>query len=52
VRDPLLGTPIQAFLAYKESKEKLIKTAANKYVGLIETKVYNALIEYEVDIDD
>lgn len=46
--------PQEAFEAYKKSKEEYIKEIANKYYkeGAISEKVYNALMNYEVDIDD
>lgn len=45
-------TPLEAFAVYKEYKEKHIKEIANEYKGIIPSKVYNALINYTVDIDD
>lgn len=47
-------TPQEAFYAYKFAKEKHIKELAERYFqdGKITEKVYNALIKYEVDIDD
>lgn len=41
-----------AFLAYKQAKEDYIKEVANKYKDVIEEKVYEILMEYEVNIDD
>ena len=41
-----------AFLAYKKAKEEHIKEVANKYKDVIEDKVYEILMRYEVDIDD
>ena len=45
-------TEIEAFLVYKYEKEKIIKETAKKYKNFIDDKVYNALIKYEVNIDD
>ena len=43
-----------AFNAYKEFKENLIKEVANEYYNnnLIPFELYNAMYNYEVDIDD
>lgn len=41
-----------AFLAYKQAKEDYIKEVANKYKDVIEEKVYEILMKYEVNIDD
>ena len=41
-----------AFLAYKKAKEEHIKEVANKYKDVIEDKVYEILMRYEVNIDD
>lgn len=41
-----------AFLAYKIAKEEYVKEVANKYKDVIEDKVYEILMKYEVDIDD
>lgn len=47
-------TKEEAFAAYKASKERYIKMVATKYFNdnLITEKVYNALITYEVNIND
>lgn len=42
----------QAFLAYKKAKEAYIKEVAEKYKGKIPQKLYDAMIAYEVEIDD
>ena len=44
----------EAFLVYKKAKEDYIKEVAEFYFGkgLIEERVYNALIKYEVNIND
>lgn len=41
-----------AFLAYKTAKEAYVKEVANMYKGVIEDRVYEILMEYEVDIND
>ena len=49
-----LGTfdsEIEAFQAYKKAKELKVKEVADKYKGVISDKVYNVLINYEVDIN-
>ena len=45
-------TPEEAFLAYKIAKETHIKQVANKWKGKIDNRVYEALMKYEVSIDD
>ena len=47
-------TEIDAFNAYKKSKEEYIQKIANDYFskGLITEKVYNALMNYKVEITD
>ena len=42
----------EAFLAYKEFKEKHIKQVADEYKDLIPQKLYEAMYEYEVEIND
>lgn len=42
----------EAFYAYKVAKEQYIKEVANKWKDQIDPRVYNALMCYEVDIDD
>ena len=42
----------EAFNAYKQIKESHIKEVANKWKEQIDTRVYNALMNYEVSIDD
>lgn len=41
-----------AFLKYKEAKEEIIKTMAEKYKDQIAPDVYNALINYQIEITD
>lgn len=43
---------IDAFNLYKVEKEKEIKRQANKYKEYLPTNVYEALMKYEVDIND
>ena len=45
-------TPEQAFQAYKKAKESHIRFMANLWKGRIDDKVYQALMSYEVHIDD
>lgn len=42
----------EAFYAYKVAKEQHIKEVANKWKGQIDPRVYDALMNYEVDISD
>lgn len=46
------NTPEEAFYAYKEVKEAYIKEVANKWKDQIDLRVYNALMNYEVEIGD
>ena len=46
------NTPEEAFEAYKIAKEAYIKEVADKWRGQITDKVYEALINYKVEIDD
>lgn len=46
------NTEIEAFNWYKEQKEKEIKRRANEYKDLIPQKLYEALYNYKVEIDD
>ena len=48
----LFNTEIEAFNAYKTAKESFIKEQANKWKGKIDERAYNALMNYEVNIDD
>lgn len=45
-------TPEQAFQAYKNFKEKYIKDVAEEYKDQMPTKLYNAMIQYKIEIDD
>lgn len=44
--------PIQAFINYKKFKENYIKQVADEYKDKIPEKLYNALYDYKVEIDD
>jgi len=48
----LFNTPEEAFQAYKTAKEAHIKEIADKWRGQITEQTYNALINYNVEIDD
>ena len=45
-------TELEAFNAYKQAKEAFIKGQANKWKGKIDERAYNALMNYEVSVDD
>ncbi|MDO5403773.1 MAG: hypothetical protein Q4F11_10085 [Eubacteriales bacterium] len=45
-------TPEDAFRKYKEYKEKFIKNMANKYKDKIPAKVYEAMMDWEIEITD
>lgn len=45
-------TPEAAFQMYKTFKEALAKQLAEKYKGQVDQRVYDALVAYEVDIND
>lgn len=46
------STPKEAFQAYKQAKEDYIKEVAEEYKSQIQQKLYQALMNYEVEIDD
>ena len=46
------ATPEGAFQAYKQAKEAYIKEVAELYKDQIDIRVYEALMKYEVDIND
>ena len=48
----LFVNPEEAFLAYKEAKEAYIKEVANKWKEQIDPRVYDALMNYQVEITD
>jgi len=48
----LFNTPEEAFQAYKRAKEAYIKVVAQKWQHLLDERVYQALLDYEVKVDD
>ena len=48
----LFKTSEEAFLAYKKAKEAYIKEVAEKWRGKIDDKVYQALLEWKIEITD
>ena len=48
----LFNTELEAFNAYKIAKEAFVKEQANKWKSQIDPRAYNALMNYEVGIDD
>lgn len=48
----VFNTPNEAFQAYKEAKEQYIKEVAEKYKSQIPYELYQAMMNYEVEIDD
>ena len=46
------NTPEKAFERYKQFKERYIKQVADEYKDKIPQKLYDAMYNYEVDIDD
>ena len=48
----MYDTPEEAFYAYKEYKERLIKEIADNYKNEIPVDLYEAMYKYEVDIND
>ena len=46
------NTELEAFLAYKEAKEDYIKTVAEDWKNKIDTRAYEALMNYQVEITD
>lgn len=48
----IFPTQEQAFEAYKSFKESIVKRLANEYKGLIDDRVYHALMNYTVEITD
>ncbi|MGZ8887940.1 MAG: hypothetical protein ACXW1D_00110 [Halobacteriota archaeon] len=45
-------TPEDAFLVYKKAKEEYAKYVAGKYKDVIDHRVYDKLMSYEVNIND
>lgn len=52
VRIGTFDTEIEAFNSYKELKENNIKRVANDWKDMLEPRVYEALCNYKVEIDD
>ena len=48
----LFNTEIEAFNAYKVAKESFVKEQAEKWKSQIDERAYNALMKYEIDIND
>ena len=48
----MFDTEIEAFKAYKQAKESFIKEQAEKWKSQIDIRAYNALMNYEVSIND
>ena len=48
----LFETEIEAFTVYKQVKEVYIKHLAEKWKASLDARVYNSLIEYNVEITD
>ena len=48
----LFKTELEAFNAYKVAKESFIKEQANEWKGKIDTRAYDALMNYTVNITD
>ena len=42
----------EAFLVYKQFKEKYIKEVADEYKDLIPSKLYESMYRYKVEIND
>ena len=52
VRLGTYDTPEEAFQVYKRAKEEYIKEVAEEYKDKIQHELYEALMNYEVEIDD
>ena len=48
----LFTTELEAYNAYKQAKESFVKEQAEKWKGKIDDRAYNALMSYQVEIDD
>ena len=48
----LFDNEIDAFRKYKQAKEYQIKNMAEIYKGLVDPRAYEALMNYQVEIDD
>ena len=44
------ATEVEALQAYKQAKEKFVKDTAMEYKDIIDLRVYNALMNYQVEI--
>jgi hypothetical protein len=45
-------TPLEAHLAYKKAKEVLIKRRAEEYRHVLDPRAYEALMQYQINIED
>lgn len=48
----IYDTPEEAFVAYKQYKEKVIQSVANRYKGVIPERLYSAMMAYNVEMCD
>ena len=48
----MFKTELEAFNVYKTVKESYLKEQANEWKSQIDERAYNALMKYEVSIDD
>ena len=48
----LFNTELEAFNSYKTAKESFIKEQAEKWKSQIDVRAYNALMNYQVEMDD
>ena len=48
----LFKTELEAFNVYKTAKESFLKEQANEWKSRIDDRAYNALMNYQVEIDD
>ena len=46
------NTELEAFNAYKQAKESFVKEQANNWKSQIDERAYNALMSYEVNVND
>lgn len=51
-RKKYFKTESDAFSWYKERKELFIKHLADEYKSVLDSKIYNALISYKIEVDD
>lgn len=45
-------TTMEAFMAYKKEREKYIQEVADEYKDYLDQKVYQAMYNYKIDIND